>query len=505
MASVFVSYRRKDTPGHAGRLYDYLKRELGAHHVFRDNEGIGGGDDFGQVLTAKLLKCDVVLVIIGPRWLAMEDIKVSGRRIDHPEDWIRREVLTGLQSGKVVIPVLVDGAHMPTSEELPDDIAKLSGRHAVELSDKRWDYDCSMLLESIRRALPKQEESFGGGDSELATKASGTLASSPPPSAPRPSKLPWLVISALALIAVWGVSSSDPEAMSGCGTLIIGLSAVGVASAILADRFITRRLAFGYNAPTGLALRAGGGVGLVILFLGVGVSQCPTCYEASCEERQPRLYGTLRVPDEDPTHAGKLVIEGEGSEPCAPQVDASKFSFDTCLPTRVSVRYNDVRCASLGAGASYSGADLLFDQDNDLVLSVSDDGRMCDVRHLRGGYGGQVEFPKFEVEGWRVAVATCNVEQTDAYGRFVLPASCHPSEPEPVAHVSNPALGLDCGEFPLKKDQWNRLAECKSKSEGDGSGGAGGNGGGGGDGGDGGDRGGGLAESTGSERVGAVH
>ena len=43
---VFISYRRSDTTGEAGRLADALESLLGAACVFRDADDIPAGEDF---------------------------------------------------------------------------------------------------------------------------------------------------------------------------------------------------------------------------------------------------------------------------------------------------------------------------------------------------------------------------------------------------------------------------------------------------------------------------
>lgn len=462
MASVFVSYRRKDAPGHSGRLYDRLEVAFGAAEVFRDNEGLDGGDDFGEVLTGKLLECSVVLVVIGPTWLSMPDVKRGGRRLDQPEDWIRREVLTALQQGKVVIPVLVNGASLPEEEELPKDIAALRRKNAVELLDSRWNTDCERLVQSIRRTLaggrqtpPKAPP--GGSAHPPATTPNG---SSHPPT-PRPGKAPWLVILVLAAIAVWAIQTIGPDSLKACAKLILGLGATGVAAAYLCDHLLTGYVAFKFDSPQGFALRAGGGVGIVVLFLGIAVWKCPS--------EGHRLYGSLRVLDEDPGKSRTVELAGEGTLGCSPVWEGKKFRFESCLPERVSVRYDGVLCGILEVGPRDSQADLWLDTDNDLVIPRDDEA--CQVRPVRG-YQGAIAFKGLPVEGWRIDVAPCNVVQSNAYGRFVLDARCQPDLPA-TAHVNHVALNRDCGAFPLKKDAWNRLDECNTGSAG-GSGGAGG-------------------------------
>jgi hypothetical protein len=148
---IFVSYRREDSAGHAGRLYDYLVGHFGEAHVFQDIDGIQFGEDFLETIERALSECDVLIVIIGRQWATIQD-KRGRRRLGNPDDSVRLEVETGLAAGLRVIPVLVQGATMPSAEELPPSLASLTRRHAIEVSDSRFQYDVSRLCTSIEHA-----------------------------------------------------------------------------------------------------------------------------------------------------------------------------------------------------------------------------------------------------------------------------------------------------------------------------------------------------------------
>ncbi|QID16697.1 toll/interleukin-1 receptor domain-containing protein [Nitrogeniibacter mangrovi] len=153
MASIFISYRRDDSAGYAGRLEDDLNERFGDAHVFRDRE-IPAGVDFADHLNRRLDGADAVLVVIGRDWLDATD--ASGvRRLDHPADWVRREIERALALERLVVPVLVDGAHMPWPDQLPDDIAPLAGRQAVTLSDAHWREGVDALTDQLARQLPE--------------------------------------------------------------------------------------------------------------------------------------------------------------------------------------------------------------------------------------------------------------------------------------------------------------------------------------------------------------
>lgn len=143
MPSVFISYRRDDSAGFAGRLADALEQRLGAGAVFRDVDDIQPGTDFEAVIARGLDQVRAVLVVIGPGWL---DAAVDGqRRLDRPDDFVRREVEQALASGKPVVPVLVGGATMPAANALPVALRGLASRQALVLGDASWSADLARL------------------------------------------------------------------------------------------------------------------------------------------------------------------------------------------------------------------------------------------------------------------------------------------------------------------------------------------------------------------------
>lgn len=148
MARIFISYRRGDSAGHAGRLYDRLSERFGQARVFMDIDHIGPGVDFVAVIEAAVAKCDVLLALIGEEWLDTTDAE-GRRRLDDPEDFVRVEIATALRRNILVIPVLVQGAKMPRALDLPGDLAMLARRNALELSDSRWRFDVGRLIETL--------------------------------------------------------------------------------------------------------------------------------------------------------------------------------------------------------------------------------------------------------------------------------------------------------------------------------------------------------------------
>jgi TIR domain len=151
-AKLFINYRREDTAPYAGRLYDRLTAHFGGDHVFMDIDQIEPGEDFVEVINRKVGTCDIAIVAIGPRWLSSTD--ASGkRRLDDEEDFVRMEIAAALQRKIRVIPVLVGGAQMPRKQDLPEELAPLSRRNAIELSETRFHADVNRLIEAIEKSF----------------------------------------------------------------------------------------------------------------------------------------------------------------------------------------------------------------------------------------------------------------------------------------------------------------------------------------------------------------
>jgi hypothetical protein len=159
MAGIFVSYRREDSSGWAGRLCEGLRNHFSADRVFFDIETLEPGSDYADAIERSLASCTIALAVIGPRWLDVKNHK-GERRLDDPFDLTRLEVAIALKRDIPVIPVLVGGASMPLAEQLPDDIQKLAKRNAYEISDRRWDYDEGQLTKYLESRLTKSKSVF---------------------------------------------------------------------------------------------------------------------------------------------------------------------------------------------------------------------------------------------------------------------------------------------------------------------------------------------------------
>lgn len=180
---VFISYRRDDAAGYAGRLEEALEKRLGRGSVFRDVLDIAPGADFVEAIRQRLAGAQAVLVLIGPRWAGGDSPGM--RRIDDAQDFVRLEVQEALASGAKLIPVLLPGARMPAEDELPEALKPLARRNAMNLGDTHWAADIARLVDSIGIAPPRRIWPWALGAALLgAALVGGWCLVGPRPAAP---------------------------------------------------------------------------------------------------------------------------------------------------------------------------------------------------------------------------------------------------------------------------------------------------------------------------------
>lgn len=154
MGAIFISYRRADSEGQAGRLFKDLCEHFGKAAVLFDVVGMPKGMDFRQTIEHRLGASGVLLAVIGKTWVTVTD-DGGRRRLDDPRDLVRLEIASALRKGIPVIPVLVSGARMPDEKDLPADLKDLVFRDGVELTHARWDADVRLLIEALVPLVPE--------------------------------------------------------------------------------------------------------------------------------------------------------------------------------------------------------------------------------------------------------------------------------------------------------------------------------------------------------------
>ena len=205
MSAIFLSYRRDDSSGYAGRLFDNLAERFGRERVFMDIETLEPGMDFVAGIDRAIDSCGAVIAMIGPNWIKAQD--AEGRpRLDNPNDFIRLEITSALTRGVRVIPVLVHNAIMPSEQELPEPLRPLCRLQACEISDNRWEFDVHRLADVLEPLIAEPEKGPTAAPSPPAVAAPAELTrtnTAPgPESDGRPSG--WLAAIAAVVLAAGG-------------------------------------------------------------------------------------------------------------------------------------------------------------------------------------------------------------------------------------------------------------------------------------------------------------
>lgn len=151
--SLFISYRREDSREITGRICDRLNAEFGRETVFRDIDSIPAGVDFREHIKTTIGGCQVLIAIIGDRWLTAVNAK-GEQRLEQTDDPLRLEIETALKAQIPVIPVLVKNASMPTGEQLPHSLQDLAYRNAIIIpSEPYFHYGVDRLIEELGKSL----------------------------------------------------------------------------------------------------------------------------------------------------------------------------------------------------------------------------------------------------------------------------------------------------------------------------------------------------------------
>src|SRR5262249_23097710 len=141
----------------------------GKQNVFLDVIAIDEGADFPDFIRQDILRADQFLIVIGPTWLETEDRARGGRRLDNPDDFVRREIALARTTNARAIPILVRGAVMPNMEDLPEPLQWISYRNAFVIHPESFDRDLDALVERIKKARPRNR--FVRGLAELRSLA----------------------------------------------------------------------------------------------------------------------------------------------------------------------------------------------------------------------------------------------------------------------------------------------------------------------------------------------
>jgi hypothetical protein len=203
--AIFISYRRDDSEGEAGRLFDDLVRSFGEDSVFMDVSGINPGMDFRKAIDDNVASCGVLLAMMGPAWCSVKN-STGGRRLDDPNDFVRLEIASALARNVAVIPVLVHEAKMPRPEELPDNLKDLAYRNSVELTHARWNSDVQLLTQALERYVaPSAAVDTRPVHATVAVQLPPPTAAAGKAKSSRPSSVPLILGIVVAAILALGI------------------------------------------------------------------------------------------------------------------------------------------------------------------------------------------------------------------------------------------------------------------------------------------------------------
>ena len=210
-STIILSYRREDSAGVTGRIFDRLAQEFGTDRVFMDIDSMPAGVDFHDHLQEILENCGALVVVVGKSWRSQR--KGQPARIMDPDDWVRIEVETALQRGIPVVPLLIDGASLPTREQLPETLWPLLRRNALPVDSGR---DFHAQLTRLVRDLHLQVDPTGGKTSRVAANTTLQAMTAMPASGVNWKALGrWILLLALIItigaIAITGMEQDSRE------------------------------------------------------------------------------------------------------------------------------------------------------------------------------------------------------------------------------------------------------------------------------------------------------
>ncbi|HYK20772.1 MAG TPA: 4a-hydroxytetrahydrobiopterin dehydratase [Pyrinomonadaceae bacterium] len=156
---VFINYRRGDSSTFARWLSQAIEQNFGEEHVFIDTGVIESGEEWPAQIGIALKRAAVLVAVIGREWLSAQD-KHYKRRIDDPNDWVRKELEYGIKHKIPIIPLLVMDALLPDREALPPSLKSLNDYQTFAFRENEWKTDLGQLLTRLehfgfRRTRPQ--------------------------------------------------------------------------------------------------------------------------------------------------------------------------------------------------------------------------------------------------------------------------------------------------------------------------------------------------------------
>ena len=180
--TIFLSYRRSDSPDLTHRLDDRLVALVGRDHIFLDVDRLQGGENVQSSIAQHLAASAILLVIIGPQW--------EVNRLSNSDDWVRFEIEQALEMGKQIVPILTHNATMPERAEIPEPLGSFANMNALRLRpNPDFEFDVERIIRHLGlTAAPSQDRTGTHHDlsldsdlSAIVTEAVRELTSGLPP------------------------------------------------------------------------------------------------------------------------------------------------------------------------------------------------------------------------------------------------------------------------------------------------------------------------------------
>ncbi|RMI34543.1 toll/interleukin-1 receptor domain-containing protein [Streptomyces triticirhizae] len=180
MPDVFINYRTSDGKEIAYRVHEELTRRFGEGAAFLAAKSIPKGTDYAEALDRGVRRSEVLLALIGPRWLDEPDRnRPEGRALDAEHDWVRREIEEAFACGLVVLPVLLGRrAEQLDAKRLPESIARLAECQYLRFELRTAEHDLKQIGDELARIVPRlgaADRDAGNGDGASGAAAGAGL------------------------------------------------------------------------------------------------------------------------------------------------------------------------------------------------------------------------------------------------------------------------------------------------------------------------------------------
>lgn len=184
---IFISYRREDSRHAAGRILDALAVDHPRSSLFMDVDNIALGFDFRTELDKRLKRCEIMLVVMGSKWLDATDGQ-GRRRLDQPDDFVRMEVEMALNRNIRVVPIMLDDTDLPAAEDLPESLRPLVHRQGTRIQHESFMKDVERLAEGLAPSAPTVAPP---PNNPVHAREAAAGYTPPPGLTPEPAQDPW--------------------------------------------------------------------------------------------------------------------------------------------------------------------------------------------------------------------------------------------------------------------------------------------------------------------------